>query len=152
MPEGRYQSSAARKDSYSCSRLQVGDDFGNAKRSPSWRNSDLGEPGQQQYQPYPPRYTPPPRQQTDLGKFITKPLVAIGLIIGIMLVWLSLVILRFANGDESVHDFAYFLQFSGSALAALTAFIGGLTSTNFDGYERAGLLVAAGIIFLTLAA
>lgn len=110
-----------------------------------------GEPGQQQYQPYPQQYAPPPRQQTDLGKFITKPLVAIGLIIGIMLVWLSLVILRFANGDESVTDFAYFLQFSGSAVAALTAFIGGLTSTNFDGYERVGLLVAAGLIFWTLA-
>lgn len=111
-----------------------------------------GEPGQQQYQPYPQQYAPPPGQQTDLGKFITKPLVAIGLIIGIMLVWLSLLILRFANGEESVRDFAYFLRVSGATLAALTAFIGGLTSTNFDGYERGGLLVAAGIIFLTLAA
>ena len=111
-----------------------------------------GEPGQQQYQPYPQQYAPPPGQQTNLGKFITKPLVAIGLIIGIMLVWLSLMIVRFANGEESVRDFAYFLRVSGATLAALTAFIGGLTSTNFDGYERGGLLVAAGIIFWTLVA
>lgn len=110
-----------------------------------------GEPGQQQYQPYPQRYAPPPGQPTNVGKFITKPLVAMGILMGIILVWLSLVILRFANGDESVVDFAYFLQFSGTALAALTAFIGGLTSTNFDGYERGGLLVAAGIMFLVLA-
>jgi hypothetical protein len=87
-----------------------------------------------------------------MGKFITKPLVAVGILIGIILVWLSLVILTFANGDESVLDFARFLQFSGTALAALTAFIGGLTSTNFDGYERGGLLVAAGIMFLALLA
>jgi len=73
-----------------------------------------GEPGQQQYQPYPQQYAPPPVQPTNVGKFITKPLVAVGILIGIILVWLSLVILRFANGDESVVDFAYFLQFSGT--------------------------------------
>ncbi|MFQ5910654.1 MAG: hypothetical protein ACE5IJ_08050 [Thermoplasmata archaeon] len=111
-----------------------------------------GEPGQQQYQPYPQQYGPPPRQPTNMWKFITKPLVAVGILIGIMVVWLSLGILRFANGDESVVDFAYFLQYSGTALAAPTAFIGGLTSTNFDGYERGGLLVAAGIMFLALLA
>jgi hypothetical protein len=110
-----------------------------------------GEQGQQ-YQPYPQQYGPPPRQQMNYGKFITKPLVAIGLVIGVIIVWVSLVILRFANGDESVRDFGYFLQFSGLAVTALTAFIGGLTSTNFDGYERAGLLVAAGIVFFAMIA
>lgn len=109
-----------------------------------------GEPGQQQYQPYPQQYMPPPRQPVDLGKMITKPLIAIGFLIGLILVWLSFVIATFANGDRAVMDVASFLRYSGTAIAALVAFIGGLTSTNFDGYERAGLLVASGVIFLAL--
>ncbi|MFQ5762061.1 MAG: hypothetical protein ACE5PO_03410 [Candidatus Bathyarchaeia archaeon] len=108
-----------------------------------------GEPGQQQYQPYP-QYAPPPRQPINLGKIITKPLIAIGFLIGLLMVWLSFVIFTFANGDVSVRDFASFLKYSGAAVAGLVAFIGGLTSTNFDGHERVGLLIAAGVIFLAL--
>ncbi|MFQ6128835.1 MAG: hypothetical protein ACE5QW_08050 [Thermoplasmata archaeon] len=81
---------------------------------------------------------------------ITKPLIALGFLLGVILVWLSFVILTFANGDESVTDFAHFLAYSGASIATLVAFVGGLASTNLDGYERAGLLAAAGLMFLAL--
>jgi len=126
--------------------LAMGEDAGAGQTQPP----TYSEPAQQPYQQYPQQMYPagPPRQAMGLGKLISKPLIAIGLFVGFILIWLSLIILLFANGDESVHDFAYFLRYSGYAILPLVAFIGGLASQNFDKFERIGLLIAAGLMTL----
>lgn len=128
--------------------LAMGEDAGAGQAQPP----TYGEPAQQQYQQYPQQMYPtaPPRQPMGLGKLVSKPLIVIGFLVGFILIWLSLVILRFANGDESVYDFALFLRYSGSVILPLVAFIGGLASQNFDKYERMGLLISAGLMTLAL--
>lgn len=83
----------------------------------------------------------------NLGKLVTKPIVAILILVGIILIWIGLLILTFGDlGNVSLMDFGRFLRFSGVGLMALVAFIAGMTSTNFEGYERVGFLVAAGFL------
>lgn len=126
--------------------LAMGEDAGAGQaQTPTY-----GEPAQQQYQQYPQQMyqAPPPRPSMGIGKLISKPLIAIGFLVGFILIWLSLIILLFANGDESVHDFAYFMRYTGYVILPLVAFIGGLASQNFDRYERIGLLIAAGLLTL----
>lgn len=126
--------------------LAMGEDAGAGQaQTPTY-----GEPAQQQYPQYPQQMYPtaPPRAAMGLGKLVSKPLIAIGFLVGFILIWLSLIILLFANGDESVHDFAYFLRYSGYVILPLVAFVGGLASQNFDRYERIGLLIAAGLMTL----
>lgn len=124
--------------------LAMGEDAGAGQAQPP----TYGEPAQQQYQQYPQQMYPaaPPRQTMGIGKLVSKPLVAIGFLVGFILIWLSAVIVLFANGDESVRDFASFLQISGYVIIPLVALVGGLASQNFDKYERLGLLIVAGLM------